>query len=96
MTVQTMALVAAVILAILVIAPLIISILPRPHDPQAGVGIGCPMMLSLALLVPSGLLAWGHYGGHPTLVKVIFWALVVVVGYVAVMGTAMLVARLRS
>ena len=43
--------------------------------------------------VAGGLLAWGHFGGHPALVKVIFWIVIVVATYVVVMLTAMTVVK---
>jgi len=92
-----MAIVAGVILAVLVIGPVAIAVKPSRHpDPQDGMAVGCLMMFSFAMLVPAGLLAWGHFGGHPALVKVIFWTLAAVVAYVALAGTAMTIVRRRK
>ena len=97
MSVEAMAAVAAVILAVLVIAPFVVAIIPSRHrDPQDGQAVGCLMMASFSMLIPLALLAWGHFGRHPALVKVIFWILVAGVGYVAVMGTAMGIVRARK
>ena len=92
-----MAIIAGVILAVLVVVPFVVAIMPsRQPDPQRGMAVGCLMMFSFATLIPGGLLAWGHFGGHPGIVKTIFWILAVVVGYVAVMGTAMTIVRYRK
>ena len=92
-----MAIVAGVVLAVLVVGPLVLAFTPsRQRDPQEGMAIGCLMMFSSAMLIPSGLLAWGHFGVHPTLVKVIFWVLTAIVAYVAVAGTAMTIIRYRK
>ena len=92
MSVQTMAIVAGVILAVLAVVPFVVAILPaRQPDPQRGMAVGCLLMFSLATLVPAGLLAWGHFGGHPTLVRTIFWILAVAVAYGAVMGVVTIV-----
>ena len=55
-----MAIIAGVILAVLVIGPFVVAIMPsRQHDPQQGMAVGCLMMFSFAMLVPGGLLAFG-------------------------------------
>jgi hypothetical protein len=97
MSVPMMAAIAGVIVAAVMIGLFVVAILPpRQRDPQHGQAVGCLMMSSFAMLIPGGLLAWGHFGGHPTLVKVVFWIVVVVAGYVAVMGTAMSIVRARK
>jgi hypothetical protein len=97
MSVESMAIVAGVILAVLAVVPIVLAIMPpRQPDPQRGMAVGCLMMFSFATLVPGGLLAWGHFGGHPGIVKTIFWILAAIVGYVAVMATAMTIVRYRK
>ena len=97
MSVEMMAIIAGVILAVLVIVPLVVAIMPsRQHDPQQGMAVGCLMMCSFAMLIPCALLAWGHFGGHSMLVRVIFWILAAAVAYGAVMGTAMMIVRHRK
>jgi hypothetical protein len=91
-----MALLTALILAALVIVPFIIAITPSRHrDPQIGMAIGCLMMFSFTMLIPSTLLAWAHFAGHPTVVKVIFWLLTAAACYVAIAWTADTVIRYR-
>ena len=94
MSIDAKAAVAGVILAIAVIVPFAVAVTPSRHrDPQDGMAIGFLIFVSFVMLIPAGLLAWGHFGGHPMLVKVIFWIVVVVATYVGVMLTAMTVVE---
>jgi hypothetical protein len=97
MSVPMMAAIAGMIVAAVMIGLFVVAIVPpRQRDPQHGMAVGCLMMCSFTMLLPGGLLAWGHFGGHPTMVKVVFWIVVVVAGYFAVMGTSMSIVRARK
>ena len=97
MSIEIMALLAAIVLAALVIVPFLIAITPSRHrDPQEGMAIGCLMMFSFTMLLPSSLLTWAHFAGHPVVVQILFWLLTAVLTYVAIAGTAMTLIRHRK
>src|SRR5688500_11860031 len=97
MSVETMAIIAGVVLAVLAVVPFVVAMMPaRQHDPQRGMAVGCLMMFSVAMLIPGALLAWGYYRGHAGIVRTIFWILAAVVAYATVMGTAMTIVKSRK
>ena len=94
MSIDAKATVAGMILAIAVIVPFAVAITPSRHrDPQDGQAIGFLMFVSFCMLIPGALLAWGYFGGHSVLVKVIFWIVVIIAAYILVMLTAMTVVE---